>query len=437
MELQDVSQSPKVARLARLTQDLEQSRTVDETLRALQRGFAEEGEPVASLLLSTRGLGLQRYRVVRMQLADRAQSSVLDPEGEELSPVRCGGIVPALLARAGPQLIQDVDWSGDPFFHETLRGYSSVVAVPVSGARVPVNWVLLLKRPPQRFTLSDMENALERATLAGALLENQMLAADLAHAHGQIDREARKVGELQRALLPAWLPQIAGLAIAASYEPASRAGGDLYDFFPLDELLTDPADAHAASARWCVFVGDAAGHGLAAALVVAIVQTVLRARPAGAVRPAVLLMHANRELCGKRLGGFVTAFLGVYEPGARRLSYACAGHPPPLVRRSSDGSVRALDEVGSYPLGIDVAETFEEADVRLDRGDTVLLYTDGITEARGAAEEEFGPERLKRLLRDAADRPADLIDRLRRAVLSHEEGRSAVDDQTLVAVRIL
>ena len=194
------------------------------------------------------------------------------------------------------------------------------------------------------------------------------------------------MGELQRALLPASVPQIAGLEIATSYEPTGRAGGDSYDVFPLDH---DRADATAAPARWCMLIGDASGHGLAAAVVMAIVQAVLHAYPAGAAGPATLLMHANRQLCDKHLGGFFTAFLGVYEPASRRLTYANAGHPPPLLKRASDGSIRALDAVGSYPLGIDDAEKFEEAAVTLERGDSVLLYTDGITEVRDAHGELF------------------------------------------------
>src|SRR5260221_11569041 len=175
----------------------------------------------------------------------------------------------------------------------------------------------------------------------------------------QIDREARQVGELQRALLPATLPRIAGLKIAASYEPTGRAGGDLYDFFPLDERDNDRMNP----GRWCIFIGDTAGHGLAAAVVIAIVQAVLHAHPPSIARPASLLTHANRQLCRKKLGGFVTGFLGIYEPRTRRLTYSNAGHPPPLLKRSCYGPIFLLDEVGSYPLGIDDAETVEEASV--------------------------------------------------------------------------
>ena len=218
-------------------------------------------------------------------------------------------------------------------------------------------------------------------------------------AHQQIDRDARRVGELQRALLPASLPRIAGLEIAASYEPLGRAGGDLYDLFPLDERQDDRGDVCTTPSRWCIFIGDVEGHGLAAALVMAIVQAVLHAHPAGIATPASLLMYANRQLCSQRIGGLVTAFLGIYEPASRRLTYARAGHPPPLLRRAADGSIGALDAVGSYPLGIDESETFQEAAVQLERGDTLLLYTDGITEAQGTAEDLFGVDRLTRVSR--------------------------------------
>ena len=112
-----------------------------------------------------------------------------------------------------------------------------------------------------------------------------MLASELAHANEQIDRDARRVGELQRALLPASLPRIAGLEIAASYAPLGRAGGDLYDLFPLDERQDDRGDVCTTPSRWCIFIGDVEGHGLAAALVMAIVQAVLHAHPAGSPGP--------------------------------------------------------------------------------------------------------------------------------------------------------
>jgi phosphoserine phosphatase RsbU/P len=277
----------------------------------------------------------------------------------------------------------------------------------------------------------------QRAALIGSLLENQSLAGQLKLASERIDQDARQVGELQRALLPAALPQIAGLEIAVSYEPSGRAGGDLYDFFPLDERHNDQPDASAAPTRWCVFIGDAAGHGLAAAVVMAIVQSVLHAHPAGISRPASLLAHANRQLCRKNIGGLFTAFLGIYEPATRRFTYANAGHPRPLLRRSTQGTICPLDAVATFPLGIDASEVFKEATVQFEPGDTILLFTDGITEARNPKGDLFEQDRLTRLFADEGDGPAELIKHIRQAVRAYEQGQSPKDDQTLVAARVL
>ncbi len=434
---QDLSQNRRIARLTQLTRELEQSRTPEDTLRILERGFAEVDGFVASLLLSTRGLSPGHYRVVDAHLKDQPLSDLHSPAKQELGPVLCGGILGAILRRREPQLLHDVDWARDPFFRDTLIEYTSVMAIPVIGDRLPVTWAIGLKRPRKQFTVSDLEETVERAAMVGALLENQILAGELARAHQQIDSDARQVGELQRALLPASLPRIAGLEIAASYEPLGRAGGDLYDFFPLDERQDDLVDIPTAPSRWCVYIGDIEGHGLAAAMVMAIVQAVLHVHPASIATPADLLTYGNRQLCSSRIDGLVTAFLGIYEPVSRQLTYATAGHPPPLLRRAADGAIRALDAVGSYPLGIDELETFQEASVQLERGDTLLLYTDGITEAQGTAEDLFGIDRLTRAFRDGGDRPAELIDSLRDAVQAHEHGQAARDDQTLVAAGVL
>jgi sigma-B regulation protein RsbU (phosphoserine phosphatase) len=392
---------------------------------------------MASMLLSTRGLSHGQYRVIQLRLEDGILNDYAEQAPDESGPVLSGGIVASIIEQSEPQLIQDVDWTSDPYFFQMLSGYSSVVAVPFAGDHLPMSWAILLKWPPERFTVLDLEATVERFALIGSLLENQALAGQLALAIEHIDQDARQLGQLQRALLPAALPQIAGLEVAISYEPSDRAGGDLYDFFPLDDRRIEQADASAAPTCWCAAIGDATGHGLAAAIVMAIVQAVLHAHPTGIARPASLLTHANRQLCNKRLNSFFTVFLGIYEPSTRRLTYANAGHPPPLLRRSSGAEVCPLDAVATYPLGIDPAETFKEATVQLDPGDIILLYTDGVTDALDAKGDPFGQDRLMRVFRDGGDRPAELINCIRNAVRAHEQAQSPRDDQTLVAARVL
>jgi sigma-B regulation protein RsbU (phosphoserine phosphatase) len=432
VKVQDLSHNLRIASLTKLTRNLAKAETPEQTLRALHEGFAEAYGFIASVLLSTREMPQGQYRVVGTRLEG---GRVKDPPGREPS-VLSGGIMSAITARPEPQLIQDVEWESDPHFSEMLSGYASIIAIPLAGTHLPMTWALLLKRRPEQFTVSDLEEAVQRIALIASLLENQTLAQRLIVANEQIDKDARQVGELQRALLPKNLPQLAGLEVAASYEPSGRAGGDLYDIFSLDECRNDQTDDKPASTRWCIFIGDAAGHGLAAAVVMAIVQSVLHSRPDGIAGPAELLMHANRELCRKNIGGFVTAFLGIYEPVSRQLIYVNAGHPPPLLKRRANEKICALDAVGTAPLGIDEAQIFKEAMAQLEPGDTVLLYTDGITEARNTKGDLFEQERIVRTFRSAGEGPASLIDHLRGAVQGHEQGQSPKDDQTLVAARV-
>jgi sigma-B regulation protein RsbU (phosphoserine phosphatase) len=172
--------------------------------------------------------------------------------------------------------------------------------------------------------------------------------------------------------------------------------------------------------------------------VMAIVQAVLHAHPDGIDGPAALLTHANRQLCDKHIGGFFTAFLGVYDPASRRLTYANAGHPGPLVKRASTNRIESLDAVVRFPLGIEATETFAETTVSLEPNDMILLYTDGITEARRSRDDWFGREGLARVMGNTRGGPAELIDHLRTAVREYQQHRPpAPDDQTLVAALVL
>lgn len=434
MTPQDISQNHRLVSLAKLPRELEESRSPGDTLRIVRRSFAEADGLVASVWISTRDVPPGNYRVVGVETGGDAERDPFDAHKSK-SAIEFGGALGAIIEHGSPQLLQNVDWSRDPALAESLSAFTSVIAIPLTTTHLPINWVLLAKKSPDRFTISDLESAVERAALVGTLLHNQVLTAELSLAHEQIDAEARQLGELQRALLPAALPRIAGFETAASYEPSGRAGGDVYDFFP----LADDDDAGDTSpVPWCVFIADTAGHGLAASVVMAIVQAVLRSRPSGVASPAALLMHANRQLCSRGLEGFVTAFLGVYEPQIRRLSYANAGHPPPLHRHTSGEPISTLDAVASYPIGIDASETFAEATVQLAPGDMLLLYTDGITEAVGTtAEDQFGMARLTTVFRDAPNRPPDVIDRVRQAVRSHQAGQAPKDDETLFVARVL
>jgi phosphoserine phosphatase RsbU/P len=429
MELEDGPENPRISSLTKLMTALKQSRSPFETLLTIRQGFGEAYGSLASMLISTRGLAEGEYYLIQLRTAGENPAES-DPWLQEKFPLYRGGRVAEIIKKKRAHIINDIDWSGDPHFHTILAGYRTIMAIPFDGDRLPMTWILFFKLGAVNFTDFELEQAVLRTVMAGALLESQALAQELFRANEQIDKDLRQVAALQRSLLPDPLPEISGLEIAVSFDPSGRAGGDLYDFFPLDEEA-------GARGRWCVFIGDASGHGSAAAVVMAIVQTILHAHPLDGESPADLLMHANRQLCRKKIGGFVTAFLGIYEPDTRRLVYASAGHPPPLVKRAADGKVTQLNAVCSYPLGIDTAESLESAAVELHVGDTLLLYTDGITEARGVDRAMFEFERLEREFREFDGGPEALIKYLRESVLAHQRGQKPVDDQTMVAARIV
>ena len=199
-------------------------------------------------------------------------------------------------------------------------------------------------------------------------------------------RELESVAAAQRMLLPARLPEVPGVDLAVAYRPARQAGGDLYDFIPLP------------GGRLGLFIADVTGHGAAAALLAAVVHGMVRACP-HAGSPADLLAFVNDRLtAGDRdwRGRFVTAFYGVYDPATRTLTYANAGHPSPLLLSGGDAQSRPLDATGGLPLGIEPDLPFATGTASLRPGDVLVLYTDGVTEARDPDDEEwFGVGRLE------------------------------------------
>jgi phosphoserine phosphatase RsbU/P len=428
MRIEDGSDNVRIDSLTKMTEALVTARSPWETLQIIRRGMWDTYGPSGSMMISTRGLAEGEYRVSLLQLPGDPNLKQFDPWAVDKLPVWRGGILAEIIRQRKPQIFQEVDWSGDPNLSQRLTGYESVMAMPMMAARLPVSWVMLLKKKPDFWTPDDMEQSMLRTAIIGTLLESQTIAGDLEIANERIDGEIKQLAHVQRSLLPDPLPDIPGLQIAVSYEPSGRAGGDLYDFFPLHATKGKET-----STLWCIFIGDASGHGAAAAVVMAIVQAILQAHPKEAKLASELLTHANRHLCHKKLGGFVTAFLGIYDPSTRELSYASAGHPAPIVK--SDDVLFQLNEVLSYPLGIDKTNRFRDATIQLHPGNTILMYTDGITEARSPEGDMFDIDRLETALKSAGDGPEKLIAQVRQQVCAFQRARSQVDDQTMVAVK--
>jgi len=214
-----------------------------------------------------------------------------------------------------------------------------------------------------------------------------------------------------------------GVTYSARCRQLRALGGDCYDFLPL------------AQNRLAFAVGDASGKSLPAALMIANVQSSLRTAALFAGNhPKAVLGAVNRQLHTASLADrFATLFYGVYDPATRLLRYASAGqHRPLLLRR--DGTLAWLDTTG-YPLGLFTDSAYEECSLRMSSGDTLIAYTDGVTEATNAAGKEWGADGLRKSAVDNRDLPAEsLVDALF-ASLDRYTQSSQSDDATIVVLR--
>ena len=222
---------------------------------------------------------------------------------------------------------------------------------------------------------------------------------------------------LQRDLLPKVAVAPAGWRISHQYRTANEIGGDYYDFLPLED------------GRFAFAIGDASGHGIGAGLLMAIASVSLEAALELDPSPPAVLASVNRILC--RTGGsraFVTLFYGLLDPQTGILEWANAGHPFPLLRRRS-GEVVELGR-GSLPLGLRRRGAWASESVRIEPGEILALYSDGIPEARGLAG-DFGFERLRAEV-EAGGQPEHLHARIWHRLESHLGEEPLRDDATLV-----
>ncbi len=241
-----------------------------------------------------------------------------------------------------------------------------------------------------------------------------------------LERELAIGRKMQRSLLPQNTPQIPGWQFASHYDAAWQVGGDFYDFIPLDEGPT----------ALCLVIADVSGKGVPAALYMAVARTLMRSEARRAASPADVLGQVNEFiLSDTRSPLFLSALLAVLELQSGSVRYASAGHNPPLCRREESGEVEELPAQG-YLLGAfgDAAFSVEETVLRM--GDALVLYTDGVSEARDADGRFFGIERIKAAVSEAgAGDAAEIVRAIVSAVNSFSGAVSQTDDQTILVAK--
>jgi serine phosphatase RsbU (regulator of sigma subunit) len=273
----------------------------------------------------------------------------------------------------------------------------------------------------REFTGDDLNLLTVMANVAGLRIERERLV-DIEQAERLMAAELEQAAEIQRQLLPAEAPVVAGLDLAGYNAACRTVGGDYYDF------LTYP------DGRIGIVIADVAGKGMPAALVVASLQAKVQALADTPGDTAAMVGRLNRGMAATcPRNRFVTLFFAVLDPLTGELAYSNAGHNPPFVVRPN-GEI-ALLEGGGPPLGILPAMRYEEQHWKLEPGDVLLMYSDGVTEAFSPEGEEFD-ERVKDVVAGKRSEPAAAIVRaVHEAVATWTAGQPATDDITVVAVR--
>jgi phosphoserine phosphatase RsbU/P len=236
-------------------------------------------------------------------------------------------------------------------------------------------------------------------------------------------QELRKAREIQEGLLPKKIPQIKGLEVAGAWQPASDVGGDYFDVLKFSD------------SKIGVCIGDVVGKGMSAALLMANLQASFRAFAAEDVSPGALLGKLNEVVCNNIAADkFVTFWYCTIDATENRLTYASAGHWPPILFHKSGEGV--LLRGGGTPLGIFRDWNYEDGGSPLSSGDRLVLYTDGLTEAMNSDQQEFGERRLLELCSsNIALNASELLAAIRKDVVSFCNGNFQ-DDFTLVVVAV-
>jgi sigma-B regulation protein RsbU (phosphoserine phosphatase) len=242
----------------------------------------------------------------------------------------------------------------------------------------------------------------------------------------KIESELRIAREIQMGMIPHIFPPFPNLSeidLFAILKPAKEVGGDLYDFFLLDER------------HLCFAIGDVSGKGIPASLFMAVTRTLLRSVADKEHEPATIVSVLNKSLATSNESNmFVTFFLGIIDLDSGVVRYTNAGHNPP-VYIGNEGNASYLEVTKSIPLGIFDTFEYTQNELKLSKGDKLFLYTDGITEAENAVEVLYGEDRLLRTIKDNHfHNPKELIGLITYDVSLHVKGHDQSDDLTMLSL---
>jgi serine phosphatase RsbU (regulator of sigma subunit) len=411
-----------------------------ETLLRISRSLGQQIQldPLLKLMVAEVTAAMQAERST-LFLVDRNRPDELVSrvaEGTQEIRVRFGAGIAGTTAQTR-QTINIPDAYKDSRFNpafDKASGYRtrSILSTPLFDQNGRLTGVVqvLNKKGGRTFTEVDeqfldsicihLSIALQRAEMVEAYVQREVVTRSLELAR-----------EIQMGLVPKdfpALPEFEEVDIFATIVPAFEVGGDLYDFFPLDKD------------RICFIIGDVTDKGIPAALFMATVQAAFKMAAVVAPESIALTMNrVNRSLCEsnpKQM--FVTAFAGILDLRTGRVDYADAGHDSPFILQS-DGVVQRVAKAGGIALGLLPSYKFSVGTLDLQPGDSLVLYTDGVTEALNGSQELFGADAMMKTLSQAGPSAGSqgVIQALLQDIHAHAGAAHQSDDITILAIRYL
>jgi sigma-B regulation protein RsbU (phosphoserine phosphatase) len=306
---------------------------------------------------------------------------------------------------------------------EMLFTLKSAIVVPFLFKSNLLGFISIgIKRSDDFYSSTDVELLETLCDQVSLAIENTNLYLETVEKQ-KMEKELEVAKEIQRRFLPKSFPAIPGLATHAMNIPSKHVGGDYYDIIPLG------------ATRIAIVIADVSGKGVPAALLMASLQSSLRAEADAHKQPYQVISTLNRVIYEHTSGDtFVTIFYGLIDFEAAALTYCNAGQTPPIVM-SKDLSSKMLDET-DIVIGIDSGAQYKDTTLPLREGDLIFLYTDGITDELDEADEPYGERRLLDELRQANTLAlSNIVQRVYEAVMAHTHGNPQ-DDLTALAIRI-
>ena len=280
------------------------------------------------------------------------------------------------------------------------------------------------KMSGQPYEAGDVEFLYSLGNLAYVSIQNSYLVEEQIEKE-RLEKEIRLARDIQQRLLPRALPDVGGLDLAAANRPSREVGGDYYDVMPLE------------GGRLLLAIADVTGKGVPASLLMANLQAALHALIPADLTLEEATVRINHVVCDNTdPATFITFFHGIYHPADRRFTYVNAGHNPPL-RVRPEGQVEEL-EAGGLLLGVMRSAPYEHGTLQLEAGDVVALFTDGVTEAMSADDEEYSEERLRACLKKHRGASAQsILDAVREEIrLFTGDPAFLSDDLTMIVLKV-